>query len=66
MLNKPNNAICLGCHGFVTEVSGLFDEGAGHAHSKDMADIMVRKDKFGGIGNACMHFDNHASFSIRV
>lgn len=30
--------------------------------SKDMADIMVKKNKFGDTGDVRMHFDNHASF----
>lgn len=30
--------------------------------SKDMADIMVEKNRYGGGGNVRMHFDNHVSF----
>lgn len=30
--------------------------------SKNMADIMVEKNSFGGVGYVRMHFDNHASF----
>ena len=61
MLNKPNNAICLGSHGFVIEVGGLSDEGVHFAPSIDMADIMVEKNSFGGTGNVRMYFDDHAS-----
>lgn len=30
--------------------------------SKDLAEIMVEKNRFGGGGNVRMHFDNHVSF----
>ena len=30
--------------------------------SEDMADIMVRKNTFGGTGDVRMHFDNHVGF----
>ena len=31
LIKEPNNAIGLGCHGFVVEVGGLADEGVHHA-----------------------------------
>ena len=30
LIKEPNNAIGLGCHGFVVEVGGLADEGVHH------------------------------------
>ncbi|MBQ3734874.1 MAG: hypothetical protein II859_13040 [Bacteroidales bacterium] len=62
LIKQPNNAICLGSHGFVIEVGGLSDEGAYLTTFKNMAEIMVEKNRFGGTGDVRMYFDNHASF----